>query len=318
MAVNCSTYSEISICKTYAAIQASANIFAALFGTLGNVIVILTYLKWRRKMFETPRDFLIFSLALADFLTAALVTPFGIAASINGSWSTGRAGCVWYGFITCWMGLTSILQLTGIAAERYFTLAHADLRWAYICKRYTRSYIAFAWLASGLASFFPLLGWSRYDVEGIGLHCSIMWSETSLNYASYSSFLLVVFFTVPLSMIIYFYAKVYLVVRRLSCEAKALWGNEDMATRQSYIAQVKVARQVFILTGMFLFAWTPYALMSFLSVTHVIEPNDKDSVLPATFAKMSIVYNPLIYFFTFKRFRKKSIQLLKLQFGSST
>ena len=103
----------------------------------------------------------------------------------------------------------------------------------------------------------------------------------------------------------------YFVVRRLSSEAVSMWGIEDIATRQSYIAQAKVARQLVFLTGMFLFAWTPYAVVSFLSVTNIIKPDNKISVLPAMFAKMSIVYNPLVYFFTFKRLRRRSAQLFK-------
>ncbi|CAB4023356.1 opsin-3-like isoform X3, partial [Paramuricea clavata] len=118
----------------YALMAAFVHGFIAIFGTLTNAVVMLTYLKWRRTMFETPRDLLIFTLALADCITSLFVAPIGMAASIAGRWSSGRAGCVWYGFVSTWTGLTSILQLTGIAAERYFTLAHPDLHWSSICK----------------------------------------------------------------------------------------------------------------------------------------------------------------------------------------
>ena len=297
--------------NSYRIMCASVNTFIVIFGTLTNGIVMLTYLKWRLNMFQTPQDILVFTLALSDCIMSLFVAPIGMAASIAGRWTFGRAGCVWYGFASTWMGLASILQLAGIAGERYLTLAYADLRWSCFCKKYTRLFIAFAWLVSGMTSSFPLFGWSKYDFEGIGLHCSIVWSASTLNYGSYSLFLLVVFFLVPLSLIIYCYTKVYFVVRRLSSEAVSMWGIEDIATRQSYIAQAKVARQLVFLTGMFLFAWTPYAVVSFLSVTNIIKPDNKISVLPAMFAKMSIVYNPLVYFFTFKRLRRRSAQLFK-------
>ena len=295
----------------YAILQASVNGFIVIFGTSANAIVMLTYLKWRRKMLTTPRDLLILSLALADFIISLFVAPFAMASSIAGKWSLGRAGCIWYGFISTWTGLAAILQLTGIAAERYYTLVHSDLRWSLFCKRYTRSFIACAWLISGIVSSFPLFGWSRYELEGTGHHCSIVWSVSTLNFGSYCLFLLVFFFIVPLGLTIYYYTNVYFVVRRLSSEAESLWGVEDVATKQTYIAQVKVARQLLILTGMFLFAWTPYAVMSFLSATKIIEPDKLTSDIPALFAKMSNVYNPLIYFFTFKRLRRRSVQLFK-------
>lgn len=295
----------------YAILQGCVSGCVTIFGSFTNAIVMLTYIKWRQSMFETPRDVLIFTLAWADFVTSLFVAPIGLASAISGKWTSGRAGCVWYGFVTTWMGLATILQLTGIAAERYFTLAHPNLRWSYFCKKYTRSFIAIAWLWSGIASSCPLFGWSRYELEGLGLHCSIVWSASSLNYASYSLFLLAFFFVIPLALIIYFYTNVYLMVRKMSGEAESLWGVANMATRQSYVAQVKVARQLFLLTGMFLFAWTPYALMSLLSVTKIIKPSKEVTTLPALFAKLSNIYNPLVYFFTFKRLRRRSFELLR-------
>ena len=295
----------------YAIVQASVLGVVAIFGTLTNGIVILTYLRWRRIMFETPRDQLIFTLALADCIASIFVAPFGLAASVHGRWTSGRAGCVWYGFVSTWIGLSSIFLLAGIAGERYFTLAYLDLRWESFCKKYTKSFVAFACTISGIASSFPLIGWSKFDFEGRGFYCSIVWSASTLNYASYSIFLLVFFFVFPLGWIIYSYTKVYFLVQKMSNDAESLWGTDGVATRQSYIAQVKVARQLVLLTGMFLFAWTPYAVMSFLSVTAVVNFGGQASMFPALFAKMSYIYNPLVYYFTFKRLRKRSLQLFK-------
>lgn len=310
MSYNRTSLPESAGMKPYVIVYAFFTGFIAVFGTLANGTVILTYIKWRRTMFETPRDILIFTLAFQDFITSVFVTPFGLASSVVGEWTSDRAGCVWYAFVSTWMGLASILQLTGIAAERFFSLRHPDLRWSCFCKRYTPVFIAVSFLVSGITSTLPLLGWSKFDLEGVGLHCSIVWNSSSLNNASYCLFLLVFFFTIPLFLIMYFYTNVYFIVRRLSSEAEAIWGVDHMATRQSYLAQVRVSRQLVILTGMFILAWTPYALMSVLSVTNLVDSNKRAKSLPALFAKMSYVYNPLVYFFTFKRLRKRSIEML--------
>ena len=95
-----------------------------------------------------------------------------------------------------------------------------------------------------------------------------------------------------------------------------MWGARDITARESYLAQVKVARQLVILTAMFLFAWTPYAVMSFLSVANIVKPDGQISLLPALFAKMSNIYNPLVYFFTFKRLRQRSMELFKSRFAA--
>lgn len=49
----------------------------------------------------------------------------------------------------------------------------------------------------------PLLGWSRYSLEGDLTSCSIEWAERSFNVISYNMTILVFVLIIPVSIIIY-------------------------------------------------------------------------------------------------------------------
>lgn len=66
---------------------------------------------------------------------------------------------------------------------------------------------------------------------------------------------------------------------------------------------------LFVVVG-FLFAWLPFVVIIIVKISggalslFAIE-------LPSLFAKTSTVYNPFIYFFSYKQFRARSLHLLR-------
>ena len=223
-----------------AAALAAAFAVIMSFGGFTNVVVVATHIKYRKKMLKDSKDICIFSLAVGDLFMTSLVCPLGFWSAIAMKWTTGKAGCVWYAFITTWIGLSSMLQLALIALERHHTMssrtANPTLR-----KRAVQATVS-AWVIALAASCLPLFGWSEYTFEGFGLHCSIAWSSKNRKYAWYCMFLLVFFFAIPITVIGFSYAKTYLIVRRMYRNASTMWGAEAQATRQSYMAQVKISK----------------------------------------------------------------------------
>ena len=287
----------------------------ALFGSVSNGLVTLTYLKWRGRIITQPKDVLILSLAIGDFVMSSLVCPLGFASAVSQRWTSGYAGCVFYGFFSTWIGLASIMQLSLHALERYVTLSSATLNVLSIKKAF---YIVMAsWGVSFLSSCFPLMGWSEYTFEGFGLHCSILWASSSVSNSSYCFFLLVVFFVFPVAAISFSYCKIFFIVRRIYLNADTMWGSEAQATKESYDAQVKTAKQLFFMIAGFLFAWTPYAIMSTVVVVFGATIPFGYHEYPSLFAKTSNIYNPIIYFFTYQSLREKAIDLLRCR-GDTT
>ncbi|XP_028394341.1 visual pigment-like receptor peropsin [Dendronephthya gigantea] len=299
----------MTISKGGSVVLAFSYAIIALFGSVSNGLVALTYLKWRSRILTQPKDVLILSLAIGDFVMSTIVCPLGFASAVNRKWTSGHTGCVFYGFFSTWIGLASIAQLAFHAIERYVTLS-SPIPNVISVKRAFQIIMA-AWIGSFLASCFPLLGWSQYTFEGFGLHCSILWDSRSAVDSSYSMFLLIVFFTFPVAAIAFSYGKIFFIVRRIYLNADTMWGHDAQATKESYEAQVKTAKQLLLMIAGFMFAWTPYAVMSFIVVFFGGQIPFGYHEYPSLFAKTSNIYNPIIYFFTYQSLREKAIGLLQ-------
>ena len=281
----------------------------ALFGSTSNGLVALTYLKWRGRILTQPKDVLILSLAIGDFVMSSLVCPLGFASAVSRRWTSGHTGCVFYGFFSTWIGLASIAQLSLLAVERYITLSSPTPNVISVKKAFQM--VMAAWVFSFLASCFPLFGWSEYTFEGFGLHCSILWDSSSAVDSSYSFFLLIVFFVLPVAAISFSYVKIFFIVRRIYVNADTMWGADAQATKESYEAQVKTAKQLLLMIAGFMFAWTPYAVMSMVVAVFGGNIPFGYHEYPSLFAKTSNIYNPIIYFFTYQSLREKALDLLR-------
>ena len=86
-------------------------------GFLSNFLVLALFCRYRA--LRTPMNLMLVSISASDLLVSVLGTPFSFAASTQGRWLLGRAGCVWYGFVNACLGeqlfhsLQSLLEVTG-------------------------------------------------------------------------------------------------------------------------------------------------------------------------------------------------------------
>ena len=76
--------------------------FIGTFGFLTNFLVLALFCRYRA--LRTPMNLLLVSISASDLLVSVLGTPFSFAASTQGRWLIGRAGCVWYGFVNACLG----------------------------------------------------------------------------------------------------------------------------------------------------------------------------------------------------------------------
>lgn len=76
----------------------------------------------------------------------------------------------------------------------------------------------------------------------------------------------------------------------------------------------KVAKMCFFMVFTFLICWMPYVVICFLVVNgygHLVTPTL--SIVSYLFCKSSTAYNPIIYIFMIRKFRRSLLQLLCFQ-----
>ncbi|KAJ8384322.1 hypothetical protein AAFF_G00206790 [Aldrovandia affinis] len=85
--------------------------FIGTFGFLNNLLVLVLFCRY--KILRSPINLLLMNISFSDMLVCVVGTPFSFAASTQGRWLIGPAGCVWYGFANTLFGASGLR-----AAER--------------------------------------------------------------------------------------------------------------------------------------------------------------------------------------------------------
>ena len=169
----------------------------------------------------------------------------------------------------------------------------------------------FLWLCALIWSSMPLFGWSSYTLERIGTSCSIEWRSDNSGDISYALCLTTACFVLPMSVIIYCYYKSHRAVQQLSGLAVQNWGENARVTQKTIQAQRKMAFIIMAITIDFaVVAWTPYAIVSLVSMFGPHLVSDIGASIPAYIAKSSACYNPINYVFIYKTFRRRLWSLL--------
>ncbi|KAJ8359803.1 hypothetical protein SKAU_G00163280 [Synaphobranchus kaupii] len=272
-----------------------------VFGFCNNILVIALYYKFKR--LQTPTNLLLVNISISDLLVSLFGINFTFVSCIKGGWIWNSATCVWDGFSNSFFGIVSIMTLSALAYERYIRVVHAkvvDFPWAWRA-------ITHIWLYSLAWTGAPLLGWNRYTLEIHQLGCSLDWASKDPNDASFILLFIMGCFFVPVGMMVYCYGNILYTVRMLR-------SIEDLQTVQIIKIlryEKKVAVMFLLMISCFLLCWTPYAVVSMLEAfgkNHVITPTV--AIIPSFFAKSSTAYNPIIYIFMSRKFRRCVLQLL--------
>ncbi|KAM8738149.1 opsin-3 [Acanthopagrus schlegelii] len=282
-------------------------LLAFTIGTIGvlgfcnNVLVLILYCKFKR--LRTPTNLLLVNISLSDLLVSLVGINFTFAACVKGGWTWSKATCVWDGFSNSLFGIVSIMTLSALAYERYIRVVHAqvvDFPWAWRA-------IGHIWMYSLAWTGAPLLGWNRYTLEIHQLGCSLDWTSKDPNDASFILLFLLACFFVPVGIMIYCYGNILYTVQML----RSIQDLQTVQIIKILRYEKKVAVMFFLMISCFLLCWTPYAVVSMMEAfgrKSMVSPTV--AIIPSFFAKSSTAYNPLIYVFMSRKFRRCLLQLL--------
>ncbi|XP_056420526.1 opsin-3-like [Hyla sarda] len=243
---------------------------------------------------------LLMNISLSDLMVCILGTPFSFAASTQGRWLIGEAGCIWYGFINSLFGTVSLVSLAVLSYERYCTMlgsTEADVT------NYKKAWLGIlvSWSYSLFWTLPPLFGWSSYGPEGPGTTCSVNWHSRDAMNTSYIVCLFVFCLALPFFVIVYCYGRLLVAIRQIS-------GVTKVAARTR---EQRVLIMVIVMVICFLLCWLPYGVMALIATfgrPGLITPSA--SIIPSVLAKSSTVYNPIIYIFLNKQFYRCFVALL--------
>ncbi|KAL1770049.1 trace amine-associated receptor 7e [Sigmodon hispidus] len=280
--------------------------FGTVLAVCGNLLVMTSILHFRQ--LHSPANFLVASLACADFLVGLTVMPFSTVRSVESCWYFGDNYCKLH---TCFDGsfcYSSMFHLCFISVDRYIAVSDPLTYPMRVTTNISGKCITFSWLLSIIYSFF--LFYSGANEAGIEDVVSALSYVGGCQMAVNQNWVLINFllFFIPTLVMISVYSKIFLIakeqaqkIERMSEQtAKASDRYKDRVTKR----ERKAAKTLGIAVAAFLLSWLPYFIDSFIDAfLGFITPSYTFEIL-LWIGYYNSAMNPLIYDFFYPWFRK--------------
>jgi hypothetical protein len=241
-----------------------------LCSIFGNILVIVAVLSLRR-LRSSVTNYFIVSLAFADLMVSMLVMPFAAIFEILDYWPFGLAFCDAYQAFDILSATASILNLCVIALDRFMAITSPFTYYTRMNRRTAGALIATAWIVSFLISVLPVTLDLHEDanLRAGGWYTTPDFCVLAMNstYALVSS---LVSFYIPAAIMMFTYARIYVVARRQARQIAAYDTSanrlqKDGRTNQKSMARErKAAKTLAIIIGVFILCWLPFFVVNII------------------------------------------------------
>ncbi|XP_078370655.1 melanopsin-A-like [Oculina patagonica] len=280
-------------------------LLVSFLGITFNGIVIFTICRNIHRRISAP-TYLIFSIAVSDFLSCAIAIPLSVAKHFKKEWPFGIAGCKAHAFLIFLLALVSITHLAAISAGKYLTITRSLSRDSYFNKKGVLLIILVSWIYSFGFSVAPLVGWSRYGLEGTNATCSVKWESSVPSDQAYFGVVIFTCFLLPLAVITFCYYKIHQVSKQIVFNTTHRAGLAMTVTHALLKKHHKSAFYFLAIIAGFVIPWSPYAVVSFLLVLGR-KVNPVATSACSVLAKISFFLDPILYAIFHRKFRRRLI-----------
>ena len=277
--------------QSHAAVQPSyGNILAAILGSLliistliGNSLVCINFYLF--KELRTVCHYFVISLSAADILVALVAMPFWCALQVTSNqWLFSQELRIFWNCMDILCGSASIMNLAAVSIDRHAAITDPFSYQNVMTSVRAIGMIVFVWLYSLLVSGLRLASWP--------------------TKSSYMLFIALSSFFLPLFIMIVMYVKIYFVARKQA---------HLLRRGRSYAKDVKAAKTIALLIGLFVICWGPFfaIILCFAYDQSCPVPSSLFNVIK-WMEYTSSCLNPIIYTFLDRSYRRAFRKLCKL------
>ncbi|XP_015925698.1 RYamide receptor-like [Parasteatoda tepidariorum] len=281
----------------------------------GNGMICYIVLAYQRM--RTVTNFFILNLAVGDIMMACLCIPFGFVSNLLLQyWPFGAVMCVLVSYAQVVSVFISAYTMIAISIDRYIAILY-PLR-PRLTKLQAKVIIVIVWLVALLTPLPTAVlsrlevhpAWSGEENGTIRYVCMESWKSKEQRYY-YSMTLMVLQYFFPLSVLLYTYTRIAIVV----------WGNkppgeaEDMRDQRLAASKRKMVKMMITVVTVFTLCWLP------LNMLIVVGDQDEriwqyKNIVYVWFvchwlAMSHASYNPIIYCWMNSKFREGFLQIIR-------
>ena len=302
MSTNGESYNGSSLEDKYGSARVASVVYLCAVGVCGiiaNSLVIFVF--WKYRKLRTAANLFIFNLAFCDLMLSIFDNAFSVASTLYGEWLFGRAGCISYGFFHYFFICCTVSTLAAISVDRFFFITRpSQTRAAQVITRKKAIVILLIiYLYTLLFTFPPCVGWNSFVEENIFYSgCYINYGDQRTLSIVYSVIAPTFLFIVPLTVMIYCYARIFLAVRRSTQRTIGRTLATTSSVKKKYPllkrTHIQTAKMIIVVIFFSMIVWVPYVVVSLIKAANVfIDPIV--SHITVLVAKSCVIYNVLIY-----------------------
>ncbi|CDQ94814.1 unnamed protein product, partial [Oncorhynchus mykiss] len=185
--------------------------FLSLLTVVMNILVL--YAVKKERTLHTVGNLYIVSLSVADLIVGATVMPLNLVYLLEDEWRLGRVVCQFWLIMDYVASTASIFSLFILCLDRYRSV-HEPLRYLkYRTRRRASVMISGAWLLSTMW-IIPILGWRSFATVDLKPEMENK-CDTDFRFVTWFKVLTSVFnFYLPSLLMLCFYSRIYMAVRR--------------------------------------------------------------------------------------------------------
>nr|XP_010963870.1 trace amine-associated receptor 8 [Camelus bactrianus]XP_010963872.1 trace amine-associated receptor 8 [Camelus bactrianus] len=280
--------------------------FGSLVAVFGNLLVMTSVLHF--KQLHSPTNFLIASLACADFLVGVTVMPFSLVRSVESCWYFGARLCALHSCCDVAFCYSSVFHLCFISIDRYIAVTDPLVY-------PTKFTVSVSGICIGLSWVLPItysgaVFYTGVSDDGMEELVSALSCVGGCQIVVNQQWVLIDFllFFIPTLVMIILYSKIFLIAKQQAVKIENT-GSKAESSSESYKARVarrerKAAKILGVTVVAFMIAWLPYtmdtlidAYMGFTTPAYIYE-------ICCWGAYYNSAMNPLIYALFYPWFRK--------------
>ncbi|ELW69436.1 trace amine-associated receptor 8 [Tupaia chinensis] len=278
----------------------------SLLALFGNLLVMTSVLHF--KQLHSPTNFLIASLACADFLLGMTVMPFSMVRSVESCWYFGAQFCTLHICFDVAFCFASLFHLCFISIDRYIAVTDPLVYPTKFTVPVSGVCISISWVLPVLYS--GAVFYTGVNDDGMEDLVSALSCVGGCQVAVNQDWVLIDFllFFIPTLVMVILYSKIFLVAKQQAIKIETT-GSKTESSSESYKARVakrerKAAKTLGVTVLAFMISWLPYtidalidAYMGFITPAYIYE-------ICCWIAYYNSAMNPLIYALFYPWFRK--------------